>query len=286
MKQDVDVNLGEKSDIKIHLKIRDTLHLSPQSAKSLQGIGDILGFPKIKLGKNDEESKHIKKNMKSLMLNDWELFRDYAIRDSDICTKYCEEMIYLYQKQTKRFLLPLTLTSIGTDLLMKFWRDRELNDIEVVGRENKPQKIFSPKLGHYVTKPAKPYQQKVSWHVDFVTQCYHGGRNEQFYFGPSEKDVWYDYDLQSCYPSCMSLIGIPDWSGIKNITSLKELLSYKETDLAYANVDFEFPDDVRFPVLPVRVDPFGLLFPKSGNSSTHISEIKLAVSLGCKLKVY
>ena len=115
-----------------------------------------------------------------------------------------------------------------------------MDELEVIGKERISEKIFVPKLGHYIKKNQKPYKQKVNWSIDFVTETYHGGRNEQYYFGSSDKDVWYDYDLQSCYPSCMSLIGIPDWNGIKNITKLSELLSYKVTDLAFANVEFEF----------------------------------------------
>ena len=62
------------------------------------------------------------------------------------------------------------------------------------------------------------------------------------------------------------------------------LKDYKHADLAFANVDFEFPSDTRFPVLPVRTEN-GLIFPKSGNCTTHISEILLAKSLGCKIEL-
>ncbi|WP_282152724.1 hypothetical protein [Ruegeria atlantica] len=54
----------------------------------------------------------------------------------------------------------------------------------------------------------------------------------------------------------MALIGEPDWSTITHISSTDELLGGGLTveDLAFANVDFEFPDDVQYLVLPVRTE--------------------------------
>lgn len=284
LKKDVDIKLGEKDEIPVKLKIRDTLHLAPQNAKSLQNLGDVLGFKKIKLGGSDKESKEIKQNMKRLMLDDWDLFREYAIRDADICTHFCEKMITISSDLTGKFHLPLTLTSMGVDLLMKNWEERGMDSLAIVGRQKIKQKFFNQKSQRFVFKSEIKPIQRLHWHYDFAVNCYSGGRNEQFAFGSSEKGNWYDYDLQGCYPSCMSLIGIPNWDGLKFIGDLEELLNYKVTDLAFANVDFEFPDNVRYPCLPVRVDDGSLVFPKSGNCSTHISEIKLAQSMGCKLE--
>ena len=59
-------------------------------------------------------------------------------------------------------------------------------------------------------------------------------------------------------------------------------MTFQSAELAFANVDFEFPDDVAYPVLPVRTEN-GLIFPRRGNSTTHISEILLAHRLGAKI---
>ena len=57
--------------------------------------------------------------------------------------------------------------------------------------------------------------KELFWHEDFFTECYHGGRNEQFWFGPAFEAQWFDYDLSSAYPSAMALIGRPDWKGLE-----------------------------------------------------------------------
>lgn len=82
----------------------------------------------------------------------------------------------------------------------------------------------------------------------------------------------------------MALIGRPHWDKCRSIQNVEELLSFQSADLAFANVDFEFPDDISYPVLPVRTEN-GLIFPRKGNSTTHISEILLAHRLGAKISL-
>ena len=57
------------------------------------------------------------------MAKDWDLFYKYAIRDAEIVADYALRMIRLYQSRTDKFKLPVTLTSIGVDLITKFWKD-------------------------------------------------------------------------------------------------------------------------------------------------------------------
>ena len=270
-------------DINLSLKIRDTLALAPGGAKSLSAIGDILGFEKIKVAERPEDELFIKQNMKTLMKKDWDLFEAYAIRDADICAEYALRMIRLYQEKTEKFKMPVTLTAIGVDMIIRYWKQHGLDPLEIVGKEKKIVRYWSKKNDRYQTIEKAVSVKKLFWHEDFFTECYHGGRNEQFWFGPAFEGMWFDYDLSSAYPSAMALIGRPQWNGIRPIKDTYQLMNeFIAADLAFANVDFEFPEDVRFPVLPVRTEN-GLIFPRQGNSSTHISEILLAKSLGAKI---
>lgn len=285
---DIDVNLDSgdpKEPIALKIKIRDTLSLAPGGARSLAAIGDILGFEKIKVGETPADELSIKKNMKAFMARDWDLFRAYAIRDAEICAEYALRMIRLYQEKTGKFRMPVTLTSIGVDMITRYWRDQGVSSLEIVGKEKVSQKYWSKRHSRYQTKQKITPIKKLFWHEDFFTECYHGGRNEQFWFGPAFEGRWYDYDLSSAYPSAMALIGRPNWQKLHVIRDTEELLNtYIAADLVYANIEFEFPDDVRFPVLPVRTEN-GLIFPRKGNCSTHISEILLAKSLGAKISL-
>ena len=282
---DIRLDLGDPAagnSIPLSVKIRDTMSLTPAGAKSLAAIGDILGFEKIELGSTPQEELSIKQNIKSFMEHDWDAFYDYAIRDAEICTHYTRRMIRLYQERTGKFRMPVTLTSIGVDLIQQFWKDQGINPLEIVGKEEIKEKYWSKRFGRYQTKKKLVYLKKIHWSLDFFTECYHGGRNEQFWFGPAFDSVWYDYDLSSAYPSAMALIGHPDWDRCSPIRDTEELLCFGSAELAFANVDFEFPDNVAYPVLPVRTEN-GLIFPRKGNSTTHISEILLAHRLGAKI---
>ncbi|WP_411351594.1 DNA polymerase [Leisingera aquaemixtae] len=287
--KDIKVSLkrgGKLKPIKLHVKIRDTIALAPTGAKSLAKLGEILGYEKLKLSDDPKREQHYKENMWELLQANWPLFRDYAIRDAEVCAQYTIRMIRLYFDKTGVFKLPVTLTSIGVDLIQEHWRSQGLDPLEIVGKEKVAEKRWNAQTKRYVTSTEPKSLPKLFWSEDFFTECYHGGRNEQFWFGPAPEGVWYDYDLSSAYPSAMALIGEPDWSTITPIASTEELLGPGLTveDLAFANVNFEFPEDVRYPVLPVRTEN-GLLFPRKGNSTTHISEILLAKQLGAKIEL-
>jgi hypothetical protein len=77
------------------------------------------------------------------------------------------------------------------------------------------------------------------------------------------------------------LIGIPDWKNCRRIDSFDDV---DPLDLAYFSVDFEFPESVRFPVLPVRTAN-GIIFPRKGNSKCASPEISLAIQLGANIRI-
>ncbi|MCP9480798.1 hypothetical protein NNA36_02360 [Shimia sp. CNT1-13L.2] len=275
---------GRKA-IRLGVKIRDTIALAPTGARSLAQLGDILGFEKLKLADDPEEELYLKRHMAVFMERDWRLFRDYAIRDAEICAHYTSRIIRLYFEKTGKFKLPVTLTSIGVDLIQEYWASHGVHPLDIVAKEEVIEKYWSKKNNRFQSRKRIVSTSKLHWNEDFFTECYHGGRNEQFWFGPALEGVWYDYDLTSAYPSAMAIIGAPHWDTIRAIGSTEELLTrFAVDDLAFANVDFEFPEDVRYPVLPVRTEN-GLLFPRKGNSTTHISEILLAKRLGCKISL-
>jgi len=295
VKQDIGITLHDYEDknrlIKLDVKVRDTITLAPTGKAKLEDLGEVLDFKKIKLHKDENKELNFKRNMKLFMETDWIKFKEYAIRDAEICLLYTETMIHLYNEETGRFKLPITLTQIGVDLIQQHWKKIGVDPLEIVGKEEVRERYFSKKNNRYINQKKIVSKKNLYRVTDFITECYHGGRNEQFWFGPSYNDVWYDYDLTSAYPSAMCLIGNADWNQIKYLSKIEDVLFQKShpdryrypADLVFAEVKFEFPDNIRFPCLPVRTNN-GLIFPKKGNSTTHISEIILAHKLGAKLE--
>ena len=132
-----------------------------------------------------------------------------------------------------------------------------------------------------MTKIVTPFIEEIYHDLCLSTEAYHGGRNEQFIFGIADEADWRDHDLSSAYPTAMTLIGIPDWKNCRHIDSFDNI---DPLDLAYFSVDFEFPETVRFPTLPVRTAN-GIVFPHKGNSKCASPELFLALQLKAKIRI-
>lgn len=270
----------DENDVRIDVFIRDTMLLTPQASKSLKEIGKLVGVEKVELHPDRSIYKEMIRNMDSVRDTQWDLFRRYALTDAEICVRYIERVIDQYQTVTGKKKVPLTLTSIGVDLLVKSWTEKlHVNHLDVLGKEEVFEQYFDKRKNRYIKKKVIVDVEKLSWHVDFITSCYHGGRNEQFWYGPGPEGNWLDLDLASAYPTAMSIIGLPKWDEIAIVKSVDE---FTPTTLGFACVDFEFPPDTRYPTLPVRTE-HGLIFPLTGRSYCSSPEITLALELGCKL---
>lgn len=273
--EDLDGNEIEE----FRIRLRDTILLAPASAKKLADIGDMLGMEKIELHPDRKAERQIKENMKQFRAENWPLFRDYAIRDAEICTVYAERVIRQFDALFGQFKMPLTLTSFGSKLVISDWESQGWQPDEVLGKEAMEQSRFSRKKGYTVKKTVHPYLDDVHFELDFVTATYHGGRNEQFLFGICDEHIWRDHDLSSAYTTAMSLIGKPTWDQMHRVDSIDDI---DMLDLAYVTVDFEFPETVRYPTLPVR-SPNGIIFPRKGRSYCAAPEVILAKQLGARL---
>jgi hypothetical protein len=269
-----------EAPVELKVRLRDTMLLSPGTSKSLAAIGELIGKPKIILDPDPERELWMKQNMDVVRRDHWPLFREYALNDAIICTEYIDRIQKQYKEITGVQKIPTTLTSIGVDLLLKSWDETlGVDELEILGKEVVINKVWDKRKGYYVKVKKKVDLAEIHWNMNFVTECYHGGRNEQFWFGPGFEDVWTDYDLSSAYPTAMSLIGVPQWCDFYHSTDLDD---FTPTTLGFALVDFAFPEGTRFPTLPVRT-AHGLVFPMSGSSYCAAPEIALAKSLGAGL---
>jgi len=128
------------------------------------------------------------------------------------------------------------------------------------------------------------------FYISYFLGSYHGGRNESFIYGMIRETV-YDYDLPGAYPTAMSLLDYPDWrrkevflemSGEEFMVNYKDFLFKSYTAL---KVEFNFPDTVQYPPLPVRLNESSIIYPLSGVSCCTGHEILLASRLNCDFKI-
>lgn len=266
----------------LNIKLRDTMTLSPQGDRSLRALGDLVGVPKITLDADPEREQFYKENMDLLLNEKPDLFERYALTDSIICVRYMDKMLQLIRGLLGSTKKPhATLTGIGVDLLMDGWSRDGLKADEMLGMETVRKKYWDKRNNRYrfsrETVPLEP----IYWHMALAKECYHGGRGEQFWFGPGKPSNWTDYDLSGAYPTAMALMKLPDWRNAQVSTVLSD---FTPTTLGVASVTFEFPESVRYPTLPVRTE-HGLIFPRCGESNCAAPEIALAVELGAKVTI-
>lgn len=116
----------------------------------------------------------------------------------------------------------------------------------------------------------------------FVTECYHGGRNESFIMGPTNRDQWIDLDISGAYTHAMVALKPLDYDKFEQSRDANDFCG---DVCGFAWVDFKFPEDERFPSLPVRTETYGLYYPLSGTSLCTAPEIENALRCGAELTI-
>jgi len=275
-----DLSFAEGQTVKLKIYVRDTMLLTPGGSKGLAPLGDMIGIPKLSLHPDKREDQRLKENMDIVRRQSWSQYREYALNDASICVEFLQHVIDQCQALGIK-KIPVTLSSIGVDLLLKSWSQNDADSLEILGREEVVEEKWNSNLNRYQKIEREVPLEECAWYTEFVTETYHGGRNEQFWFGPCYEADWTDYDLSSAYPTAMSLIGFPQWQRIRHSTSVDD---FQPTTLGFACVDFKFPETVRYPILPIRT-PNGLIFPLEGRSYCAAPEVAVAKQLGAEISI-
>ena len=185
--------------VTVKVLFRDTSLLTPTASKGLAALGDLVGVEKVVLHPDRHEEQRLKENMDELLAEQPALFERYALTDAKICVRYMEQLLELVVECTGRLYVPVTLTAIGVELLLETWKEGGVDVLAVLGKEAVRDTRWNKRLSRYFSSSEKVDLEEVHFHVDLATACYHGGRGEQFWFGPGFEDVWTDYDLSGAY---------------------------------------------------------------------------------------
>jgi hypothetical protein len=252
---------------KISITLIDTMLLAPSGQQSLSALGDLLGVAKIALP--DGAIEH----MDLLRDTDPALFDRYALRDAEIAALWVRKVLSFFGKTLgiNGNRIPATLGAAGVRRFKQQFDKGEMNCL--LGYE-----II--KNGRNRTRVPLPV---IADHFAFFADCYHGARNEAYTAGYSEVGTIIDIDLAGAYTTAMAGIRTPDWDETMMTTDIDVLANVAA--LSVARVSFKFPDDTRFPSLPVRAGDRGLIYPLSGVSYCTGAELVVALELGADITV-
>lgn len=242
----------------VSLSIADTMCHAPAGKKKLKDLGKVLGVEKVDIDKAQKE------HMKGLLVKDPALYMEYASTDSIVTVLYASAM-YGYNNA-----LPVTVTSatagVMKETMMKYLECESTEEFNRVYRGLEKVKQGDYKIpdrpGFVEATSLEPISNDANTIQYFASQGYHGGYNictEVGYF-PFET---FDYDLQNAYPTAMCLVPDINWENpIRSEVIRRELTLADFTGVGGINpitpfvgyVRFEFPDNVKYPCIPINVD--------------------------------
>lgn len=256
----------------INVIMRDAMLLCPGTSNSLAALGKMYDFPKIDIG--DWITK-----MDKLLVEDFNLFKDYAIQDAKIALLhgvYMEEFAF----KLGMIGVPLSLSMLSSSHLRKFW---QLNNYE--GYQINPEYLINDSAKTQTPRGLFSVGD-VGHHISKYIASYKGGRNESFMYGIDDSFKWVDYDLTSAYTSGMSLMGDPDYKNAR-IISKEELAKIDTIDIirSYTCIQgkFKFPKDTKYPSIPCFVDETTTVYPLEGECHLTGPEYILALEQCCEI---
>lgn len=282
--------------VPVTLNVRDTVNQSAAGSSSLAALGDVCGVPKVEISEDDIS------HMDVFMRDNLVEFLDYGINDSEICVEYLATL------WGDNIVAPLTLSAAAAASA----RDMGIDYFGVRGRVERRQEktVFyekfagltpvrdgvevyesDEKLTFYEVKHLEPISPRSSVLMNYAADSYRGGMN-----GCSRPGLYnhvtYDYDLQNAYPTVMSQVPDIDWEG----DAILEVLDCRELTLddfelghmtpMFAAVTFEFPEDVRYPCIPMSVDG-SMIYPRTSHGTHGVwaagPDLYVALKLGAKI---
>lgn len=274
----------------VNLCVRDTLGLTPAENKSLKALGKVIHRPKIELPNNVIE------HMAAFAISNPLEYYKYAMNDADIVVSFCAELFQC------NHAVPMTLSSAAASSMYgsiknyfgvskkedydRIYRGLEMLDEGVIPSKDECMKFL--KATRYVPIRDNPDAKLVS---EYFEEAYTGGFNASFYIGWITEHTT-DFDLQNAYPTAMANIIDIDWNAHVRDFRPHDYLTLQDLCMnplipAVAVGDFDFPDDVYCPNIPVPVKGGMKIYPRHGKN-VYMSgpDMFLALKLGAKIKIF
>jgi hypothetical protein len=244
---------------------------------SLQKLGDMIGLPKIDLPPGFSKDK-----MSVFQRREPKKFEAYGLRDAEIAVWYVLWVQWFAARYLGLSGLSATASSLGVRLAEKCMVADGIALDAALNFEQVSIMRFDPNKGIPRRSTERLPSRKRGWLEKFLADCYQGGRNECYMFGPTPVGKYIDPDMAGAYVTTLVELKALNYDKARMSTDLDD---YMGRVAGFAEVEFCFPEGTRYPCLPVNAGERGLLFPLTGVSLCTAPEIELAVSMGAGVTV-
>lgn len=245
---------------------------------SLRQLGQLLNLPKLTI-----PAPFSIERMDEYLREDPQGYRAYALRDAEIAVCYARRLSAFAANKLGIKSLPATASGLALKWLLNTLKAEGIDKFDAFAWFRVKQESYHPVTKQRRTKSDYEPTPMRRIHEAFLTDCYAGGRNESFYFGPSPGDHWFDYDLAGAYSTGLVDIPLIDFDHPRATLEVDEYLGHVA---GYALIEFEHPPETRFPVFAVSCEEYGLIFPLNGQAYATAPEIRAAHDLGCRIKIH
>lgn len=257
----------------LNLRLIDASRLAPPG-KSLANIGQWLGIPKIDLPEGFEKSdmsryKHLRRQE----------FESYGLRDAEIAVMYVLWVIWFSSRHLGLDMRHISATTSGLAVRVGegcIRKDGVALDV-ALNYEVKQVTRWDNTTGVPYTQKKRVPKQARRWLEPFLADAFIGGHNQCFVYGLTDRRRFYDPDLSGAYLTALAYLFVLDYDAVRWTTNIDDFIGHVA---GFALVEFEFPEDVDYPCLPVSTEDRGLLFPRRGLSLCTAPEIELAKAMG------
>jgi hypothetical protein len=258
----------------IQIAFYDSMFFAP-AGKSLKDVGEFVGREKLEI-----PAPYSIDMMDVFLKEEKILFEEYGIRDAEISALHLLRTLQLCASLGLKGL-PYTIGGIAVKVFMAQLGTKE-RYLELFALEEYKIERWSKTKNTPITSTKNLLKASASFDEHLASKCYHGGRNEAFFTGPTPERTWFDYDAHSCYPVALSNIRPLDYD---NRFHTKDINDFSGDVFGLAWVEFEFPTSVQYPTLPVRTDNDMLIFTRKGFSYCTAQEIDVSRRLGAKIVI-
>lgn len=276
--------------VPVNVSFRDTMCYAPAGEKSLASLGKAIGVNKITLPAGVIE------NMYAYLITNKEDFTAYAAQDALVTIMYGSNLWGI----NKHWCLTSTSASASVTKkgIMAYYgfndyskKNNSRFERSFRGMKRESRGKISTPSGLRSVSEMVAINPDVELLHSFSANSYCGGYNTCIYPGVFRNSHFFDYDLESAYPTAMCLVMDIDFDSDNPIERefRNEYLTvqafHTPVDPMFCFVDFEFPEDVAFPCIAIH-DEGSIIFPRTGqNIFASGPSLYLALKLGAKIFV-